>query len=149
MSLWDWATEVYDRPGVAALCLQLQDQFAQNVPYLLWAAWSGASEDALLAKAIALCQAWDLTALKPLRQVRRALKAEPPLMEASGQAALRQQIKAAELAAEQLMLQALASLASPTDGVEVDRRLILRHAAQAWNALEAATELDQLAAKLL
>ena len=42
MSLWDWALEVYARPGVPDTCLVLQDDHGQNTSYLLWAACPGA-----------------------------------------------------------------------------------------------------------
>ena len=40
MRLWDWAVAAYGADGVADACLELQDAAGQNVPLLLWAAWT-------------------------------------------------------------------------------------------------------------
>ncbi len=41
--LWTWACAAYAAPGVAEACLSLQDYHEQNVPLLLWAAWTAAT----------------------------------------------------------------------------------------------------------
>src|SRR5690606_10945881 len=38
--LWTWACAAYAAPGVSEACLSLQDYHEQNVPLLLWAAWT-------------------------------------------------------------------------------------------------------------
>jgi uncharacterized protein (TIGR02444 family) len=40
MSFWTWALEAYARPAVPEACLDLQDNYSQSVPLLLWAAWA-------------------------------------------------------------------------------------------------------------
>ena len=39
VTLWDWAKLTWDRPGVGAACVSLQDEHRQCVPLLLWALW--------------------------------------------------------------------------------------------------------------
>ncbi len=110
MGLWDWALEVYARPGVPEACLALQDDHGQNTSYLLWAAWAGGLPTELLSRGVALAQTWDATTLVPLRQVRRALKAPMPQVEDRARESLRQDVKASELRAEQVLMEALARL---------------------------------------
>ena len=110
MDIWDWALEAYGRPGVADACLALQDEHGQNTPLLLWAVWAEASDPALLARAVQVALSWDAVAVTPLRQVRRALKpAHPPVADAAREA-LREDVKAAELRAERVLLETLAAL---------------------------------------
>lgn len=110
MSLWNWAVDTYGRPGVAEAALALQDDHGQNVPLLLWAAFVRTTEPEALNAAAALARTWENTAILPLRGVRRALKAPlPPTPEATREG-LRAQVKAAELAAERGLLEALETI---------------------------------------
>ena len=63
---WDWALEVYARPGVAEACLNLQDDHHQSVPFLLWAAWAAIEGRALgedaLAEGVAQARSWEALA---------------------------------------------------------------------------------------
>jgi len=100
---WDWAVAAYARPGVAGACLDLQDNYGQSVPLLLWAIWRGGD----VAAAVAIARSWEDEVIGPLRGVRRRLKRRP---EAE---ALRQKIKAIELEAERSLMTALEALAGP------------------------------------
>jgi uncharacterized protein (TIGR02444 family) len=112
MGLWDWALTAYGRPGVAAICLALQDGHDQNIPLLLAAAWAAAEGRSLdLDQAVALTRAWDADVVAPLRAARRALKVSHTPISDSGREALRETVKAVELEAERLLLAALESLA--------------------------------------
>ena len=75
MSLWDWALEVYRRPGVETACLRLQDEAGQCVPYLLWAIWADPPPEGLQAGA-GIARPWQAQVIAPLRAARRA--AAPP-----------------------------------------------------------------------
>jgi len=110
-SLWDWARAAYAAPGVEAACLELQDAHGQNVPLLLWAAWTASmgvpcsQED--LEAACDTARAWDEAAVAPLRAVRRTLKAPLPDIDDQDRLSVRAQVKAVELEAEKRLLAAL------------------------------------------
>jgi uncharacterized protein (TIGR02444 family) len=121
-SLWDFATRVYARPGVAAACLQAQDEHAVDVTFLLAAAWAAARDLALDAGVVAAwdadCRGWREQVVQVLRRQRRAW--------ASGAGRDYEALKALELAAEREMLARLeaalegrghsAARAAPADG---------------------------------
>ena len=116
---WDWALKAYAAPGVQEACLTLQDNAGHNVPLLLWAAWTAASgrpldEDAIEG-ACDCARAWDEAAVTPLRTLRRTLKGVNPDIDNAAREALRDQVKAVELAAERHMMAGLEALApAPT-----------------------------------
>ena len=139
MRLWDWASKVYARPGVEALCLTLQDEHGQCVSYLLWAAWMANQGVALtqpaLARPAALAREWETNVLAPLRSVRRALKHPVQGFAAADQEQLRNRIATEELAAERLLLEALEAL-TPTNTVGIgDLGWALGDAVAAWGVL--------------
>jgi uncharacterized protein (TIGR02444 family) len=108
--LWTFSLTVYGSDGVADECLDLQERLKLDVNLLLFAAFVGAVEgvqlekpDIAAANGIATC--WHGEIVRALRRARRALKPASadtgnPLRAAS--AALRAQVKAAELDAEQI-----------------------------------------------
>ncbi len=103
--LWTYAQALYARPEVEAACLRLQDEAGLDVNCLLWACWAAAAgyggvTAAELNLALATSQRWQGEIVVPLRHVRRALKDRAAADDRI--AALRQQIKAAELEAERL-----------------------------------------------
>ena len=73
-ALWDWSVRAYALPGAADAALALQDEYGQNVPFLLFAVWSGGADPQRLDTAAALARTWEATAVGPLRAARRALK---------------------------------------------------------------------------
>lgn len=117
--LWDWALEVYRAEGVADACLHLQDTAGQNVPLMLWAAWTAATgrmlDDDAIEAACDCARAWDNSAIGPIRAVRRALKGPIPDIDNAAREALRESVKSLELAAERHLLAGLGALApAPT-----------------------------------
>lgn len=136
MKLWDWANQAYARPGAQALCLELQDRHGQCVSFLLWAAWAAqrgrGPNPAGLAKASRLARDWEIEIARPLRAARRALKAPRPGVEAEDQSALYEGLKAQELAAERLLLEALERLAPAPSGAQLGLAQTLAEAAAAW-----------------
>ena len=118
--LWTWACAAYAAPGVAEACLSLQDSHEQNVPLLLWAAWTAATgrrpDEETIEAACDTARAWQTTTIAPLRAVRRTLKTPVPDLETDARLAVREQVKAAELAAERHLLNGLEGLApAPTE----------------------------------
>ena len=113
--LWPWILDVYARPGVAEACLELQDTAGQNVPLLLWAAWTAATgrrpDEETIEAACDTARAWDSVVVAPLRSVRRTLKAPVPDIDDGPRESVRNRIKALELEAERHLLDALEALA--------------------------------------
>jgi uncharacterized protein (TIGR02444 family) len=109
---WAFSLDFYGRPGVAESCLALQDGEGKDVNIVLWCLWVGWSRRGRLsaehvAHAKAAVAPWRRDVVVPLRSVRRALKGSA----VPGAAALRNDIKAAELESERLQHAILASLA--------------------------------------
>ena len=105
--LWAFATSIYARPGVEAALLALQDEDGLDVPLLLTLLYAGMRGIALagdrLAALISLAAGWR-DVIASLRWARRALKPAPDAAADPEQAALRAQVKTAELAAEHLLI---------------------------------------------
>jgi uncharacterized protein (TIGR02444 family) len=129
MAFWDWAVAAYARPAVSDLCLQMQDEHGQNVPFLLWAVWAGDIPHARLAAGAALAQDWERRVAGPMRSVRRALKPVHAKIADPAREGLRDDVKACELRAEQVLMESLAETGrrSATDPVER-----LTAASRAW-----------------
>ena len=135
-AFWDWAVQAYARPGAAEACLTLQDQHGQNVPLVLWVVWcarTGRSPDAsTLAKAAETASAWEAAATAPLRAARRNLKQQVRGIPDEDRLAFRERVKALELAAERLLMEALESLSASS--VEQPEDRLLSEAATAYGA---------------
>lgn len=114
MTLWDWAVRAYAAEGVEIACLDLQDAQGQNVPLLLWAAWTAATgrtlDEETIEAACDTARVWEAAAVAPLRAVRRALKTRIPDMDDADREAVRTQVKTTELDAERRLLLALEAL---------------------------------------
>jgi len=105
--LWDFALDLYGRPGVSQACLTLQDEAGVDVIHLIVLAYADHVGSPLSADEIrALHEAmadWRTGAVLPLRAARRFLKAPLPVLDAEKEA-LREAVKAVELKTEQLQL---------------------------------------------
>ena len=152
MRFWTWALEAYSRPGAAEACLQLQDAHGQCVPYLLWAAWAACEGRALdrstLEAGADLAARWEAAAVGPLRAARRAMKPEVPGVADAAREALRAEVKALELQAEQLLIETLEALAPEACGAVSPLQPALAAAAAAWPADASEAALDRLAQTL-
>ena len=142
MKLWDWTLAAYDRPDVPQTCLHLQDDLGLNTSLLLWAIWSGAVDPGLLATAATLARRWDDEVLWPLRNTRRALKARMPSLDDAAREGLREDVKAAELRAERVLMESLEALAHPRDE---DPVLALEAVCAAWGTQPPLESLERLA----
>lgn len=145
--LWDWSVRAYARPSAADAALALQDEHGQNVPFLLFAVWSGGADPARLAQAAGLARAWEATAVGPLRAVRRALKAPFPRLSDQAREAVRSRVKAVELEAERTLLHALDPLGRPRGRAGAAQALVA--AVAAWGGRAPPAEaLEKLASAL-
>lgn len=106
----------YGQPGVPEACLALQDIHGQNTAFLLWAVWAEGPEAGVLAKAGAAAKSWDATVLSPIRTVRRILKGAMPPVDDGAREGLREDVKACELRAERVLMEALEALAGGASG---------------------------------
>jgi uncharacterized protein (TIGR02444 family) len=145
MRLWAFAVALHGEPGVDQALIDLQDHHGQCVSYLLWAVWAARQDrpvDAAdLQAAAGLARDWEAQVTAPLRAARRHLKRSWP-MAAAPRERLRSRVKAAELAAERTLLQALEAR-TPKRGAAVgaalgasggaDLAARLNAAIQAWS----------------
>jgi uncharacterized protein (TIGR02444 family) len=150
MSLWDWSLKAYGREGVADACLTLQDEHGQNTSLLLWAVWAETSDSHRLARAADVARRWERLAIAPLRAVRRTLKPAFSGVSDTGREGLREDVKAAELRAERVLLEALEDLGGHRGGAPALAALEAASAAWAGGAENRApdTALAALAAAL-
>lgn len=103
---WHFSQKVYAAPGVAAECLALQRDLSIDVNVLLFCAWLGAGrrislDAAAMASVDDAVGSWHNTAVCPLRTVRENIKTLPEMAHEDVMA-LRKQVAASELRAEQI-----------------------------------------------
>jgi uncharacterized protein (TIGR02444 family) len=136
MRFWTWALEAYARPGAAEACIDLQDRFGQCIPYLLWAAWAAREGRPLDAEALQagaeLSERWEAVGVGPLRQARRAMKPSVAGIAEGAREAIRAEVKALELKAEQLLIETLEALAPEAAAQSLPIRAAVFAAARAW-----------------
>ncbi|HEX5378326.1 MAG TPA: TIGR02444 family protein [Phenylobacterium sp.] len=147
MSLWDWTLTAYGEAGVPEACLTLQDVHGQNTAYLLWAVWAEGPDPAALARAVEIAKAWDQTVLMPIRAIRRALKPTFDGVDDGAREGLREDVKAAELRAERVLMESLEELAGNARGGRPALEA-LRAASAAWGPAAPDEALAELAAAL-
>ncbi|MFI4966134.1 MAG: TIGR02444 family protein [Caulobacterales bacterium] len=146
MALWDWTLKAYGQAGVPQACLALQDAHGQNTSLLLWAVWAEAADPALLARTAGVARRWEAATLTPIRGVRRALKPAFDGVDDAGRVALRDDVKAVELRAERVLMEALEAMTGDPGGA---RALdALEAASRAWGRPAPADALAALAAAL-
>ena len=122
---WEFSLAVYGRSGAAPACLGLQDRHGLNVNLLLLCCWAGARGHGLTVAEfrdlITVVRPWEEEVVRPLRAVRRWLKAQT-LAPAGPAGALREEILARELDGErleQLILAESLSIGEGEGGAEV------------------------------
>lgn len=146
MGLWRWALEAYARPGVPEACLALQDDHGQNTCLLLWAVWGKGAEPSALREAARVARAWEETVLAPIRSTRRALKTAAPPVNDEAREGLRSEVKAVELRAERVLLEALERLGEGGGGRPALEAL--KAASRAWGKPAPDDALARLAGAL-
>ncbi|MDW6024340.1 TIGR02444 family protein [Mesorhizobium sp. BAC0120] len=109
--LWAFMLSVYSRPGVAPACLRLQDDHGLDIPLMLAVLYGGVTGRVPSSEQIRTfdqnCRVWRETAVRPLRQVRRAMKSHNWLASQPRILLLRERVKAAELDAEKVEAEVL------------------------------------------
>jgi len=125
---WRFSLGFYRAPGVGEACIALQDGAGVDVNLLLFLLWNATRNRALSATDIEDLErqvgAWRQAAVVPLRDIRRALKSPPPVVEPGTAEAFRTRIKAIELEAERLQQEALYRLSQARElGHEVGSAL--------------------------
>jgi uncharacterized protein (TIGR02444 family) len=154
-ALRDFAFAVYGVDGVSAACLRLQDRFGLDVNLVLAAAYLSAVRgrvlvpDALTRLAEAVSP-WHDDVVRPLREVRRRLKAGPPPAPDSRTQTLRDRLKALELEAEMIELSELGDAVERIElpvgsGTAVDRAASAIGVVVAAGAEQSLTEADRAA----
>jgi uncharacterized protein (TIGR02444 family) len=128
--LGKFAVDLYQAPGIAPLCLELQDSQGFDIPLLLFLCWHGycvgEPDEPMLTQAISVSRQWTAQVVNPLRAARRWLKAgadghtshielslcfiQAGHSEAGRIGELREKIKNLELQAEFMQLDALEKL---------------------------------------
>ncbi|MBE9556297.1 MAG: TIGR02444 family protein [Proteobacteria bacterium] len=110
---WDWSLDIYGRPGVEKILLDLQNRHGLDVNLLLFACWTGATGRGRLVDEDWRRLAdgtvdWRANVVEPLRAIRRHLKGRD---EMPGAAAMHEKVKALELEAEHAAQLSIAGLA--------------------------------------
>lgn len=148
MRFWTWALEAYARRGVAEACLALQDHDGQCVPYLLWAAWAAATgrrlDGVALQAGAQVAGRWEAAAIGPLRAARRTMKAPVDGVADAAREALRAEVKALELQAEQVLIETLETLSPAAGSGPLPLRPALAEAAVVWTPRASGAALDRL-----
>jgi uncharacterized protein (TIGR02444 family) len=153
MNAWTFAAEAWQSPGVEAIALWLQDVHGQPPALLLWRLWTlengGGVDEPTVIRAVEIARAWERELLHPLRGVRRRLKSSAGLSAGFTAVAdapeLREQILAAELAAERVLLAALESLAGDRRGPPEEPLSALVTLSEIWGPPPPLPQLRRLA----
>jgi uncharacterized protein (TIGR02444 family) len=111
---WTFSLRYYRQAGVAEACLELQDRSSVDVNVLLFLLWSASRQRHLpddQVQALAnKVRDWQADVVVPLRNLRRRLKSDVPLIDKGSVELFRTKIKAIELEAERLQQEAMFAL---------------------------------------
>lgn len=151
-AFWRWSVEVYRRPGVADLLIDLQDREGLSVNLLLWCVYLArahdADPDAAARDGIAATGEFARAVTAPLRAARRALTSADD----AEAAALRAKIKDCELDAERIEQDRLEAFAAerfaPATGGPATAQA-LAHLEAYWRCAAASPPPTALLARLV
>ena len=108
-NFWNYSVATYRKAGVAEACLYLQEQLGIDVNVLLYCCWYGCTRGTLdgpaMERVLSFAEPWAENVVRPLRAARTWMKAvgcDQPLVPGDECMALREEIKRAELKAENL-----------------------------------------------
>ena len=109
ISLWRFACKLYSQPTAKNAYLQLQDNSDVNVPLLLASCWLAQHQCVVPIVHVTALQAmakrWNDHCIQPLRVLRQQMKTATAEEDTSAWSLVREEVKAAELFAEQQLLQ--------------------------------------------
>lgn len=115
MRFFEWSCAVYRRPGVEPILLKLQDAHALDVNMVLWCLWTAENfeepQSIVIRMAADQSERWNSETVAPIRNIRRKLKRASTEPDAAMEA-FREQLKAAELKAEEIEHDDLEALAA-------------------------------------
>jgi len=121
---WRFSLALYRREGVPETCVALQDDHGVDVNVLFYCLFRAERGHALspgdVARLDETMSPWRDMVVRPLRQVRRALKTPGIAALAADDDALRQRVKAVELEAEKRQQMALALIGAGIRGREAE-----------------------------
>ena len=107
-SLWNFAVSIYQKNGVSAACLFLQESCDVDIPLLLCAGFLAVNgkcfNPAILSALQKQTSPWQRDVVQSLRAVRQKLKSGSYPVQIDEREALRLSVKAAELSAEKIQL---------------------------------------------
>jgi len=112
---WPFSLQLYAQPGVAAACLELQDDYGLDVNLVLFSIWCGLRGPGVLqadelSECVTRAGRWQTEVVACIRRVRRTLKADSLGATAELVQAFRPQVQALEIDAEHLEQLLLASI---------------------------------------
>jgi uncharacterized protein (TIGR02444 family) len=111
---WHFSLGLYRAPGVADACIRLQDEAGVDVNLLFFLLWNASLKRRLSSAEVQALDSrvagWRNTAVIPLREIRRALKSTPGLIEPGTAELFRTRVKGLELEAERLQQETLFAL---------------------------------------
>jgi uncharacterized protein (TIGR02444 family) len=129
---WRFSLRFYRRPGVADVCIALQDACGVDVNVLLFFLWLATAKKcvppAAAQEVCARVTPWRDDVVVPLRTLRRRLKDGSLLVERGTAELFRTRIKAIELESERLQQEALFAL---TAGLATENATTIQSAARA------------------
>jgi uncharacterized protein (TIGR02444 family) len=112
---WRFSLRYYRQPGVGEACIALQDGAGIDVNLLLFLLWQASQGRTFSVADVDHLNSqigpWRRMTVMPLREIRRALRSPPALVEAATAEAFRTRIKAVELEAERLQQEAMYQMA--------------------------------------
>ena len=141
-SAWAFAVAAWERPGVAAICLDLQNLHGQLPALLLWRLWALEVDRPVdtqgLTTAVQTARRWEAEVLVPLRDLRRRLADRQAPEFDDARARVRRRVLEAELEAEHALMDALETLEtvpqSPAVGAVGSRLEAMIDLAAAWRS---------------
>jgi uncharacterized protein (TIGR02444 family) len=117
-AFWDFSIGFYAQAGVAAACLELQDQAGADINVLLYLFFMASRSRQLDGAEVALLDTavstWRDQVVQPLRAVRRHMKSVAPQFDREATSRLREEIKRSELAAERIEQHTIERLFPPS-----------------------------------
>ena len=117
---WDFSHQLYDKDGVAEICLKLQEELGVDVNLFLFCYWIAhfkyAPSEIEWAQILEFSKSWKTKIVQPLRNTRKSLKKllkNHP--ENSDFTELLRNLKSDELLAEKIQQEAMQSLLKTTE----------------------------------